>query len=140
MRTVEQKKKHAAYMADYYRRFPEKKAAWKKWFYRWRKTDIEYNRKFRKPLVDKFRGQRKEVEEYYLRVKCSPCLDCNRQFNPWVMQFDHRDTTTKLCEVSRLVKNGRTLKEVQDEILKCDLVCANCHAERTHKRRLNVRV
>jgi len=46
------------------------------------------------------------------------------------MHWDHRPGTDKLGDVSNLL--GRLCKQrVLDEIAKCDLVCANCHAVRT---------
>jgi hypothetical protein len=80
---------------------------------------------------DKYRMKMKEV---YNRLKCGPCMDCKVQYNPWQMQFDHRNPELKSFQVS---KNASSITEkVLSEIKKCDLVCANCHADRTHKRRL----
>ncbi len=63
-----------------------------------------------------------------------PCTDCGRRYPYYVMQFDHLDPTQKLMTVSRLVLwSWRRLKA---EVAKCEVVCANCHAERTHQRRL----
>ena len=49
------------------------------------------------------------------------------------MQFDHLNTLDKVKEVSSLTSTG-TLESVKKEISKCELVCANCHAERTYRR------
>jgi hypothetical protein len=46
------------------------------------------------------------------------------------MQYDHRDPTTKCFTISA-APGKYTADEVLDEIAKCDVVCANCHAERT---------
>ena len=48
------------------------------------------------------------------------------------MQFDHI-MGTKVGNVSELVKQGNR-QMVLEEIEKCELVCANCHATRTHFR------
>ena len=72
--------------------------------------------------------------EWMNRQKCSPCKDCHIQYSPWVMHFDHRNPEEKKFNVSQMIK--RPLDLIQKEINKCDVVCANCHAERTHKQLL----
>lgn len=63
-------------------------------------------------------------------LKNKPCMDCGDWFEPWQMDFDHRDPTTKVKTVG-LIKSER---DILTEIAKCDLVCANCHRDRTYKR------
>jgi len=81
------------------------------------------------------RSKKDEILCFVNRLKCGPCLDCKRTFNPWVMQFDHRDPSTKIASISMMAQRKMSLAIIQTEIVKCDLVCANCHAERTHRRR-----
>jgi len=63
-----------------------------------------------------------------------PCADCGRRFPPCVMQFDHRDPATKTYEVTRIITRARSV--ILAEIAKCDIVCTNCHRDRTHRRRI----
>jgi predicted transcriptional regulator len=65
-------------------------------------------------------------------IKEAPCMDCGGKYPPYVMDFDHRDPSQKMGEVTRLVSSGE--KRVLEEVAKCDVVCANCHRERTHSR------
>lgn len=67
-------------------------------------------------------------------LKERPCMDCGGSFPSYVMDFDHRDPTEKVANIARLIVGG-SWKRIQDEIAKCDLVCANCHRIRTHGRR-----
>jgi hypothetical protein len=53
------------------------------------------------------------------------------------MDLDHVDDD-KVMIVSKLVNFGAT-QRVVDEIAKCEAVCANCHRERTHRRRSGAR-
>lgn len=63
----------------------------------------------------------------------TPCKDCSLIHPWWRMQFDHlRD---KVDTISNLTNTGN-LQLVLTEISKCELVCANCHADRTYKRAL----
>jgi len=69
--------------------------------------------------------------------KSKPCVDCKIEFGPWVMQFDHRKPEDKKYTIADLLNRMRSMKLIVEEISKCDVVCANCHAERTHRQRLN---
>jgi len=62
-----------------------------------------------------------------------PCTDCGGWFHPAAMTFDHLPGTTKRGDVSNLLYAGYR-KVLLDEIAKCELVCANCHAVRTFMR------
>ena len=63
-----------------------------------------------------------------------PCADCGRRFPFHVMQFDHRDSSTKNYTVTRMIgRAGRS--KILEEAAKCDIVCANCHRDRTYLRR-----
>lgn len=66
-------------------------------------------------------------------AKSRPCADCGHTYGPWVMQFDHRPGERKLGNVADLVRI-KSKRKLLEEIEKCDVVCANCHAERTHSR------
>jgi len=65
--------------------------------------------------------------------KDRPCADCGRQYPPYVMDFDHRDRTQKRFSVGRGWEHS--IQALLAEIAKCELVCANCHRERTFSRK-----
>jgi hypothetical protein len=71
---------------------------------------------------------RDEVRQY---KESKPCMDCKVFYKHYVMDFDHRDKNTKISNVAEL-SNAGSVRKVWDEIAKCDLVCSNCHRERTH--------
>lgn len=64
-------------------------------------------------------------------LKANPCVDCGVSYPPYVMDFDHRDPTLKLKSVGAMALSA-SWKAIEAEIAKCDLVCANCHRERTY--------
>lgn len=70
--------------------------------------------------------------EVMVRAKSKPCMDCGVQYPSWVMEFDHRNPADKKFQVSRV--EGCSMANLLLEIAKCDVVCANCHAERTHRQ------
>jgi hypothetical protein len=62
----------------------------------------------------------------------SGCVDCGYNENPSALQFDHV-RGVKLFDVSQGRVKGEKL--LLDEIDKCEVRCANCHAIVTAERR-----
>lgn len=67
------------------------------------------------------------------QLKQGPCMDCGRSFPAVCMDFDHRDPSTKSDSISQLVAKRRRWEIIEEEIQKCDLVCACCHRIRSSK-------
>lgn len=61
------------------------------------------------------------------------CTDCGMSYPPHVMQFDHRDPSTKSLAIGSA--GTPSFQTSLEESTKCDMVCANCHAIRTHRQR-----
>lgn len=80
------------------------------------------NRKLKQEIV-KYLGN-------YLSNHC--CVDCNES-NIIVLEFDHRDSSTKSYDLNTMIKNGKSLKQIEIEVAKCDIRCANCHRKKTAK-------
>lgn len=135
MRNPEQRARHSQYMREYYKRHPEKRAAWKVWFRKYRKENKSFWIKFRKKDLDRLKVSRDEKTEFISRKKMCPCSDCGIQYNPWVMQFDHRNGKDKFLSIAFMQQVNVSMDILKIEIDKCDVVCANCHMERSHKRK-----
>jgi hypothetical protein len=99
-----------------------------------RAYDAAYHAR-RRPLRLIQKRERKQGLVAWIReLKSSqPCTDCGRRFHPAAMTFDHLPGTTKRDDVSNLLYAGYR-KLLLEEIAKCELVCANCHAIRTFLR------
>ena len=74
--------------------------------------------------------QRQRLRQILLEAKAKPCQDCGMQYPSYVMDFDHRESSVKLDNVGHFTRF--TKKMLLAEIAKCDVVCANCHRERTY--------
>lgn len=105
---------------------------------RWRAANLERARelsraydKKRDPEKVRANGRRQGQRRRVIMdaLKSGPCTDCGVSYPPYVMHFDHRDPSTKLFNVGKM--GGHPMATVLAEVEKCDLVCANCHAERT---------
>lgn len=84
----------------------------------------------------KINTRKKLFREELNQLKKVPCFDCKIRHPPWVMQFDHLPGHKKLCMISTGLSEGiGGMKAVLAETKKCEIVCSNCHAERTHKRK-----
>lgn len=90
-------------------------------------------RKHYKSNKDQYKRHNLEVREQARIVmreaKERPCEDCGVEYPSYVMDFHHRDPDQKSGYVGRMARSG--LKKLAIEIAKCDVLCANCHRERT---------
>jgi hypothetical protein len=76
-----------------------------------------------------------EFRAWYTALKSGkPCADCGLEFHPAAMQWDHLPGRKKEAALGTLVRLG-SRERVLQEIAKCELVCANCHAIRSFIRR-----
>ncbi len=69
------------------------------------------------------------IREY----KSKPCADCGIRYPYYVMDFDHRQDSIKVINLSNASRMTRP--KILEEIAKCDVVCSNCHRERTYQRK-----
>lgn len=111
---------------------------------------------------DKYRDYRRKGRAASRKVlqdaKAQPCFDCGVRYPYYVMDFDHRPGEEKKFLLSHssqsqvvnlgqektivrkrnfLGSNSFGREAIEAEIAKCDVVCSNCHRERTHQRRTN---
>jgi hypothetical protein len=63
-------------------------------------------------------------------AKDIPCMDCGMRYPKYVMEFDHV-RGVKVNNVGSMPSNSGAAR-ILAEIAKCDVVCANCHRERTY--------
>ena len=63
------------------------------------------------------------VRDYKAGLKCTRCPENH----PGCLQFHHTDPSAKEIGIREAVKNNWSLKRLQTEIAKCEVLCANCH-------------
>jgi hypothetical protein len=94
---------------------------------------LHYERHREEVLADS-RCRAEETKALVVSYKDRPCEDCGMSYPPYVMDLDHV-RGTKIAHLG----SGRfkqSLRLTIEEVLKCDVVCANCHREREHRKRL----
>lgn len=75
-----------------------------------------------------------EVRDYiYSFLLKNPCVDCGES-NPVVLEFDHIDIETKNDSISNMIRKRVSIDKIAEEIVKCEVRCANCHKIRTAKQ------
>ena len=81
------------------------------------------------------RNQRRDKKRAAVIAAGGKCIDCG--FDDLdrieVFTFDHRPEHEKCFQISLYFARVSQAR-MDEEIAKCDLVCANCHATRTARR------
>lgn len=128
-----------AYMAAWMRENPHIKRKRAATLRKARKTPGDERARNEKARTLRLRSSRKEL---LVSLKSKPCADCGRSYPPYVMQFDHRDPRqkTKRFRSPGAMAARASMEAFLVEIAKCDVVCANCHAERTFGHRAQARI
>jgi hypothetical protein len=87
----------------------------------------EHYRKRHNTSRNKIREQNaRKVFEY---LASHPCINCGES-DPVVLEFDHRDKIDKIESISNLILNS-SWQKIENEIEKCDVLCANCHRRKS---------
>ena len=106
-----------------YKNIEDRKAASKRHYAANKAAYYERNKRYRADIRQFVRDLKEK----------SPCNDCHMGYPYYVMDFDHLGNNVKENIISILANTGR-IGSLKREIKKCELVCANCHRIRTHKR------
>lgn len=75
-----------------------------------------------------------EKRKFLIEYKNKPCQDCGKTYPYYAMDLDHRNPKEKVKEVASMVSSNLSMDAILKEIKKCDIVCANCHRIRTHRK------
>lgn len=85
-------------------------------------------------IVERTAQRRLEAKAFLVEyLRAHPCVDCGNT-DLRVLDFDHRPGAAKRKDVMSMVREGFSIRRLQDEIDKCDVRCRNCHAIVTLER------
>lgn len=71
-----------------------------------------------------------DIRDWFRRYKSILyCMDCGIS-HPAVLQFHHRNRADKGFTIANVVSRATSIKQITNEIKKCDVLCVNCHAKR----------
>ncbi|MBO0782671.1 MAG: hypothetical protein J2P37_27980 [Ktedonobacteraceae bacterium] len=94
----------------------------------------EYHKGWYQQHKDEVVARRKKrqiaIRDWFRRYKDTlSCIDCGVS-HPAVLQFHHRDKANKSFSIADVTSRAASVKQILNEIEKCDVVCVNCHAKR----------
>ncbi len=97
----------------------------------------EYNKgwyqRHREKRIALITKRRLELSAWLRKYKSNLCcVECGEN-HPACIQFHHRDREEKSFTIGSVVGSGRrylTIKKLEEEISKCEVLCGNCHAIR----------
>ena len=94
-----------------------------------------YYQRHKERLYVKYRARIAPKQAWLSKLKESqPCKDCGGFFPSCCMDFDHLPGQEKKLPLAHLL-HYKDPAVVENEMAKCELVCANCHRIRTRDRR-----
>jgi hypothetical protein len=101
-----------------YKNKEEQRTSQQKWY---QKNKERHNAtvKSRRKMILKW------VKDYKNGLKCERCSENH----PACLQFHHKDPSKKVLGIRQAVKRNWSVKRIQAEILKCEVLCANCHVK-----------
>jgi hypothetical protein len=103
----------------------------------------EYGKENYQQNKERYFAQAKKRDEQLDRLiverKSKPCGDCGVQYPPYVMDFDHLEGEAKKFNISHMRRRRMAFEKIEAEMDKCEVVCSNCHRERTNKRNPSTR-
>jgi len=103
---------------------PEDRRRYHQQYYQAHKDEYITRARAREP------AQKSLLRKIIHEAKDVPCADCGIRYPYYVMQFDHLGD--KEFTIGRYPKTY-SAKRLLKEIAKCEVVCANCHAEEEYK-------
>jgi hypothetical protein len=90
-----------------------------------RKKWYDGNREKQKELIYK---RRKELSEWLYNYKCSLVCELCPEKHPACLDFHHNDPIGKEVDISQIIyQRGWGKERIFEEILKCKVLCSNCH-------------
>ena len=87
------------------------------------KKHYQYNKEKRKAIT---MATRQGIRDHIIAYKLEHPCKCGES-HPAALQFHHRNPAEKTIEVSAVLRRGWSIKKLDEEIAKCDVICANCH-------------
>ena len=82
----------------------------------------------REYLITAVHKRRKKIRQMAIEYKGGQCKTCGYNRCIEALEFHHADSLTKDFSISEKGYT-RSWREVQEELDKCILLCANCHRE-----------
>ena len=96
---------------------------------RWKRENAKHVAHYQREYQRPYKGIKTKILLYIKQT--TPCADCGQQYPHYVTDFDHV-RGVKRAKVAECT--NCSWRVFLEELIKCDLVCANCHRLRTFDR------
>lgn len=103
----------------------------------WKKLHPEQMKEYRRkhyhanknPYIARAQSTRIKRKEWNKEFKKTlKCARCPERY--WAcLQFHHKDPANKTSTINAALGRGWSIKRILEEIAKCEVLCANCHAK-----------
>jgi hypothetical protein len=104
----------------------QQNAAWRKWYSNNAARKIGWQRR-----------RREEIRQWWRELKATKSCQVCGERAPECLHFHHRDPSQKAIDLGTVASSGRWSRErILEEVAKCDVLCANCHAKHHWDERL----
>lgn len=108
----------------------------------WKKDNVEKMREYRRkhyrnnkePYLKRAKDGKQLMKEWYHELKSKLFCPCGEN-HPACLQFHHRDPNEKDFNLAMAASQGYSKKRIEEEMSKCDVLCANCHLKLHHEMR-----
>ncbi|MFN8518089.1 MAG: hypothetical protein U0667_01580 [Chloroflexota bacterium] len=99
-----------------------------------REANREYYRRNREREIERVRARQDATRDLLRKLREQPCADCGHSFQPYQMDFDHLDSSVKAFRLTAGSAMLAPRQVIDNEVAKCEILCANCHRVRTRVR------
>jgi hypothetical protein len=106
----------------------EMRAARRKWYYANKEKQAHYRK-----------GRDAELAAW-LQAKKSELVCACGESHIACLEFHHRDPKQKTITIAKAIVNGWSVARIEDEMAKCDVLCANCHRKLHYGQRFGLLV
>jgi hypothetical protein len=90
----------------------------------------EWYQQHKEEVIERRKKRQLEMHNWFRQYKSTLyCMDCGVS-HPAVLQFHHRNRADKSFTISSVISRASSIKQIVNEIEKCDVVCVNCHTKR----------
>jgi hypothetical protein len=104
-----------------------------------RASRLKWYYKNKDKAIKKNQERREKLREWLTELKSTlQCKECGENRIP-CLDFHHRNPKEKEISIPFAIHSGWAIKKIQEEIDKCDILCANCHRWYHHNERIQAR-
>lgn len=79
-------------------------------------------------MKNQYASKKRIIEEQKAQQKCAKCGETRG----YVLDYHHLNPEEKTSTIARMTSNKYNLEDIQKEVNKCIVLCANCHREFHH--------